>query len=62
VKVSAQGGGRVDVKAGGQSSITIKQDGDVSIASATKLKLQAPEIELSATGKLKLSGATLELN
>ena len=61
VTVSAQGGGRVDVSAG-SSSITVKQDGDVSIASATKLKLEAPEIEISATGKLKLSGAALELN
>jgi phage baseplate assembly protein gpV len=62
VAVSAAGGGRVDVKAGGQSSIAVKQDGDVSIASATKVKLEAPEIEISATGKLKLSGAMLELN
>jgi uncharacterized protein involved in type VI secretion and phage assembly len=62
VSVTAQGGGRVDVSAGGQSSISVKQDGDVTIASATKLKLEASEIEISATGKLKLSGATLELN
>lgn len=62
VSVSSKGGGRVDITAGGQSSITLKQDGDVSIASATKLKLEAPEIELAATGKLKLSGAMLELN
>jgi uncharacterized protein involved in type VI secretion and phage assembly len=62
VSVSSSGGGRIDVKAGGQSSITVKQDGDVTIASATKVKLQAPEIELSATGTLKLKGAMLELN
>lgn len=62
VSVSSAGGGRVDVKAGGQSSIALKQDGDVTIASATKLKLQATEIEISASGKLKLSGAMLELN
>lgn len=61
VTVGSAGGGRVDVKAG-QSSVAVKQDGDVTIASATKLKLEATEIEISASGKLKLSGAMLELN
>jgi uncharacterized protein involved in type VI secretion and phage assembly len=61
VTVEAAGGGRVEVAAGG-SKVTLKKDGDVSIKAAGNLKLEATEIEISGSSKVKLSGAAVEIN
>ncbi len=63
VKVSLEGagGGRAEVAAGG-SKVTIKKDGDVTISSATKLKLEAPQIEISGSGKVTVKGGLVEIN
>lgn len=53
--------GTVEIEAGG-TSIQIGQDGDLAIASATKISLSAPQIELDADVSIKLQGQTLELN
>jgi hypothetical protein len=59
--IDAGGGGRMTAEAGG-SSITLKQDGDISIQSQSKISLEGSEIEMKAQGSVKISGATVELN
>lgn len=62
VSVLGSGGGRAEIAAGG-SKITLKKDGDITIsASSGKLKLEANEIELSGSAKVKISGAQVEVN
>lgn len=55
------GGGRLELAAGG-SKITMKKDGDVSVKSAGKLKLEATEVEISGQAKVKVSGGIVEVN
>ena len=61
VSLDGAGGGRVEVKAGG-STLTMKKDGDISLSSNTKLKLEATEIEISGNAKVKISGGMVEIN
>jgi phage baseplate assembly protein gpV len=61
VSINGAGGGRIEVAAGG-SSMTLKKDGDVSIKTTGKLKLEANEIEIAGQAKVKLNSAVVELN
>ena len=61
VSIDGTGGGRVEIAAGG-TAMTLKKDGDVSIKSSGKLKLEANEIEIASQSKVKVNGAILELN
>lgn len=61
VLLSAQGGGRAELTAGG-SSIVVKQDGDVTIQAAGKLTLEAAEVEIKGSGKVAIKGAQVDLN
>jgi uncharacterized protein involved in type VI secretion and phage assembly len=61
LSVEGAGGGRTEVTAGG-SKLTLKKDGDISIKSATKLKFEAPEIELSGSAKVTIKGGVVEVN
>jgi uncharacterized protein involved in type VI secretion and phage assembly len=53
--------GKAELKAG-DAKVTIEQKGDVSIETTGKLKLKASDIEITADAKVKISGATVELN
>jgi len=59
--IQASGGGRLTAEAGG-SSITLKQDGDIAIQSQAKITLDGAEIDITAQGTVKISGATVEIN
>jgi hypothetical protein len=48
--------------AAGSTTITLKQDGDVAVKTQAKLAIEAAEIDLSAQGKVKITGATVEIN
>ena len=62
LSVLGSGGGRAEIAAGG-SKISLKKDGDITIsASSGKLKLEATEIELAGSAKVKISGAQVEVN
>jgi hypothetical protein len=61
VAVQASGGGRVEVAAG-SAKLTLKKDGDITLSGQGKLKLEASEIDISATAKVKVSGAQVEIN
>jgi len=61
VTLDGGGGGRIEVKAGG-STVTVKADGDISLKTDTKLKLEASEIEIKGSGKVKISGGMVEIN
>ena len=53
--------GTIEMVAGG-TRIQLGQDGDLTIASATKVSISAPQIELEADVSVKIQGQTLELN
>jgi uncharacterized protein involved in type VI secretion and phage assembly len=59
--LATSGGGRVEIAAGG-STVTLKKDGDVTISSGGKLKLEGTEVEISGSTKVKISGAQVEMN
>lgn len=61
VTIQSSGGGRVEIAAGG-STMTLKKDGDVTIKTSGKLKLDATEIDLTGSAKVKLSAAQVEIN
>jgi uncharacterized protein involved in type VI secretion and phage assembly len=61
VTVTKAGGGRLELKAG-STEVTLKQDGDLALKTTGKLKLEGNEVEISGQAKVKISGATLELN
>jgi phage baseplate assembly protein gpV len=61
VQLEAAGGGRVTVASGG-TSITLKKDGDLTIKSAGKLKLEGSEVEIAGQSKVKIQGAVVEIN
>jgi len=54
-------GGRVEIDVGG-ASLVMKKNGDVTLKCSGSFKVQAAEVDVSATGKLKLAGAQIELN
>lgn len=59
--LEAGGGGRIELKAGG-TAMTLKKDGDVTIKAGGNLKIEATEIDLSGTAKVKIKGGTVEVN
>jgi phage baseplate assembly protein gpV len=61
VTLDGAGGGRAEIAAG-SARITIKKDGDISISSPGNLKLEADQIEISGTSKVKISGTAVEIN
>ncbi len=61
ITVTSSGGGRAEIAAGG-SAITLKQDGDITIKTSGKLKLDANEIDLTGSSKVKISAAQVEVN
>ena len=61
VALEGAGGGRLTAEAGG-TAITLKADGDLSLKSPGKIKLEGTEIEIAGSAKVKVSGALVELN
>jgi phage baseplate assembly protein gpV len=61
VDLHAAGGGAVEIAAGG-STITLKKDGDITIKAGGNLKLEANEIDISGSAKVKISGGQVEIN
>jgi phage baseplate assembly protein gpV len=61
LSILSSGGGRMTAEAGG-TSITLKQDGDVTIQSQAKIALEGAEIDIKAQGNVKISGAIVEIN
>jgi phage baseplate assembly protein gpV len=61
VALDAAGGGRMELAAGG-STITLKKDGDVAVRSSGKLTLEGAEVEITGQSKVKITGATVEVN
>jgi phage baseplate assembly protein gpV len=62
LQLDAAGGGRLFAEAA-STSITLKKDGDIAISSQQgKITLDGMEIDITAQGKVKISGATVELN
>ncbi len=61
VSVTGSGGGRAEIAAG-SSTLTLKQDGDVTLTAGGKLKLEGTEVEISGSSKVKVSGAQVEIN
>jgi len=61
VELRAAGGGAVEIAAGG-SAVTLKKDGDVTISAGGNLKLEGKEIEIAGSGKVKISGAQVDVN
>jgi uncharacterized protein involved in type VI secretion and phage assembly len=60
--LNASGGGSFSAEAA-STSITLKKDGDVAISSQQgKITLDGTEIDIKATGKVKITGATVEIN
>lgn len=61
ITVESSGGGRAQVAAGG-AVLTMKQDGDVTIKTSGNFKLDATQVEIAASAKVKISGAIVEVN
>jgi phage baseplate assembly protein gpV len=59
--LDSAGGGRAELAAGG-SKLTLKQDGDITLQSAGKLVLKGTEVEIEGSSKVKVQGATVEIN
>lgn len=60
--LDAAGGGRLTAEAA-STSITLKKDGDIAISSQQgKITLDGTEIDITAQGRVKISGATVEIN
>jgi type VI secretion system (T6SS) baseplate-like injector VgrG len=54
-------GARLEIAVGG-ASLVMKKDGSVTLDTDGKLKIHATEIDISADARLKLAGATVEIN
>lgn len=61
VAMEGAGGGRLTLAAG-DTSITCKADGDLSLKTNAKLKLEASEIEIAGNAKVSISGAQVAIN
>jgi hypothetical protein len=59
--LTAAGGGRAELSAGG-SSITLKQDGDITIEAVANLTLKGVAVSIEGSAKVSLKGAVVELN
>ena len=53
--------GVAELAAGG-TKVELKQDGDLTIESATKLVLKAPEVEIEGQATVKINGQIVEIN
>jgi phage baseplate assembly protein gpV len=58
---SSASDGAVELAAGG-TRLELKQDGDLTIESATKLVLKAPEIAIEGQATVKINGQIVEIN
>ena len=61
VALEGGGGGRLTAAAG-DTSITLKADGDLTLKSAGKIKLEGSEIEIVGSAKVKISANLVEIN
>ncbi len=61
VSLQTSGGGRAEIAAG-QSKITLKNNGDITVSAGGKLKLEGTEIEIAGSAKVKVSGGQVEIN
>ena len=61
VTVDGSGSGQVEI-AGGGSTITLDGSGNVTISAQAKLTLSGADVEISASGQVKVSGSTVGLN
>lgn len=61
LQVTSAGGGRAELAAGG-AKLTIKADGDITLSTTGKLSLEGSEVAITASGPVKVKGATVELN
>jgi uncharacterized protein involved in type VI secretion and phage assembly len=61
MKIESSGGGRLTAKAGG-TSVTLKKDGDVTVSSQGKVKIEGTEVEIAGQGKVKITGGLVEIN
>lgn len=59
--LDAAGGGRVEVAAGG-STLTMKQDGDVSLTALGDLVLEGTEVRVQGSAKVVVQGPMVEIN
>jgi hypothetical protein len=62
VRVTSQGGGQIELVAGSSASLLMKKNGDITLKTDGKLKIDATEIALSSAGDMKLKGAKVEVN
>jgi phage baseplate assembly protein gpV len=61
VEISGAGGGRVEIKGGG-SAVTLKKDGDVTVSTPGRLKLEGNEVEISGSSRVTVKGGVVEVN
>ncbi|CAN7556492.1 MULTISPECIES: phage baseplate assembly protein V [unclassified Variovorax] len=61
VLLEGAGGGRLTAAAG-ETSMTMKADGDMTFKSAGKIKLDGSEIEIAGSAKVKISAGMVEIN
>lgn len=61
ITATTAGGGRAEVAAGG-ASLVLKKDGDITLSTSGKLTLEGSEVAISGSGKVKVTGGTVEIN
>lgn len=61
LRVTSEGGGRLELKAGA-TEVILKKDGDLSLTTSGTLSLSGNEVEISGQSKVKISGAQVEIN
>lgn len=61
VTLEGAGGGRITAAAGG-TSLTLEADGDLTLASPTKVVLEGSEVEIKGQAKVRISGGLVEIN
>ena len=61
VSIEGAGGGRVEIAAGA-AKIIFKKDGDITLSTPGKLKLEGSEVEISSAGTVKVQGALVQVN
>jgi hypothetical protein len=59
--ITGAGDGRAEIAAG-SSKLIMKKDGDITLSTSGKLKLEGAEVEIAGSAKVKINGATVELN
>jgi phage baseplate assembly protein gpV len=61
VRLDGAGGGRLTASAGG-TSITLKPDGDLTLKSPAKIRIEGSEVEIAGQSRVKVTGTLVELN